>query len=233
MSIYLGTSEPTEIYIGTTPVNEVYVGSTKVRPTTPPTPSTYLFYFPFTSNQTDQMGNTYISTQGTRWNTWYIFDSWVDTIYLWAWGTQEDQTNILSTKTISVWVKWISSNDVISQSPDLGYGWVCYNFTHVDQYYQQAFQCEDQYWNNGWASTVVQWTWYYFCIVDTWGHVKCYLNWEERADFPVNFWLNWNGYYLLRNAKAEISEFIWDSASWTEQDVSDYWTRTRTNYWYL
>jgi hypothetical protein len=38
---------------------------------------------------------------------------------------------------------------------------------------------------------------------------------------------------MLRNAKAEISEFIWDSASWTAQDVSDYWTRTRTNYWYL
>lgn len=237
MSIYLGTSEPTEIYIGTTPVNEVYVGTTKVRPSsTPPTPSSYLFYFPFISNQTDQVGNTYINATWTRWNIWYIFDTWEDTLYLWAWGSERDQTAIANCKTISVWIKWISSygENPAVQSPSLWRWWVCYNFAHPELFFDKAFQIEIWWvWKYGGRSTTVQWTWYHLCYVDNGERLACYLNWEKKVNFSVNWRLTWEGYFLLRNARAEISEFIWDSANWTAQDVTNYWNATKTNYWYL
>ena len=213
--------------------NTVYGGEPKWKPW-----ANTLAYYPLTSTTTvnDESGNGYNLTN--RWSvTFGIYDG-IDCAYInyWSKNALYSQNNIWKTIvwtqnfTYSVWAKfnvvqnnWIIviNNDNTIEDRAVGIlnnklaAYIYRSWTHF------------AYWDTPTTNTR-----YYITLTYNWTDLKIYQNWVEKwsvstggATDVVNIlWIGqWTNWY--------VSNVIVEDKARTATEISDYYNKTKSNYW--
>lgn len=188
-----------------------------------PGPNTVL-YFPFKTDQLDHVWSASIDTTWTQDTLWYNFSS--------SWEMKV--VDAPSTTTfMSAWVKYNSYENNTSQFWWTYKGFMLYNFRHSeDVSYDRVFQASSwmySYIKSSQQSTTT-WQWYHIAMWYDWTYSYWYLNWQQVWK-GTWWWYTWWWYVRFGHwIDMNVSEYIWESVCWTEQEVLDYYNATKDNY---
>lgn len=181
-----------------------------------------VMYYPFTTDQLDKVGSSSLSWTWTQETLGYTFSA-NEYIYV--------NNPSTSCRFISVWVKYNSSLWIYSQSPSTYVWQILYNFQHTSSSYNKKFQIENSY--NQWALSNAQststWVWYHIAMGYDGSKVCCYINWNKVWEATSGVYSPWT-MVLWRYINETISEFIWESVCWTDQEILNYYNQTKSLY---
>ncbi len=194
--------------------------------------SNTVLYYPFNSDQTDHVWSSSLDTTGTQQTLGYSFSP----------SNRAYVTNPPTTcRFINIWIKWVSSSWNYVQWPSTYIGEVLYDFAHAKDNWNQKFQYknwlnESIYWDAVRPSSNVvattTWPWYNMAYWTDGSKVVAYLNGSKVWETAVN-----NGLWtvttmtLCRYWTFILSEFIGESAIWSDAEVLSYYNNTKSNYW--
>ena len=81
-------------------------------------------------------------------------------------------------------------------------------------------------------------TWYHIAWIFTTTWMKMYVNWAQAYSDSNSYTLSWSSWKLFsRDALTSwdyhwaLSQIIIENKEWTQQEVSDYYNLTKSNYW--
>ena len=182
-----------------------------------------LAYFPLKENQNDVMWNYTLPLTWTQEQIWYTFNkSWDQNI-----------TINSSQRFVSCWVKINSYLSNWAQILSACNGWPFYNYynSYSDSNKRfQAYSWSSRVFNSDQIQTNAN-TWYHYAWWWDGTKVVCYLNWSKVAEWTCNVNV-WTSCKFITNINVTFSELIYESAVRTDQEISDYYNQTKSNYGY-
>lgn len=224
-------------------IQRIYIGENLVRPPNPYSPtSDTKFYYPFRYDQRDVTWNTSISVTWTNEEIGYKFSNTSDAKNI-SFNLNED----LGVRFVSYWV-------YCNSLPSSTYTWLVFtdywwvNFMPVDSTSSHA---QNVIYITGTASSPYNGSWYYSwkktMTLNQWNHMaygmasdKQYI-WVMNGTVMWSWTASWTPYkntsfptQLLRTnwlLTVTFSDLIWESRVWTQQEIVDYYNRTKSTYW--
>ena len=260
MWIYIWTSEPKSIYVWTTPVKEVYVWTTKIRPSWwKPTANT-IAYYPFNWNANDYSWNnrnlttngvtytetiangnrcwTFTGTISNNGSKWWQWTSWVSM-------SNANMTLSVRAKTTGNWTDstyWANKWILLGFHDSSASYWQNIKTAHQTTWYRAL---ERWAWGNYIMTSAdtptpyADWQWHHICATYNMSSVKLFVDWQlvsswtgsitaQTASYCFYVGKYTNTYYWYAG---QMSEVIFEKATWTDVDVLAYYNWTKANYW--
>ena len=189
-----------------------------------------VFYYPFISNEIDVTGLSYLSSGWDRADIWHTFNivNQNDCVVVNSQDGTPAQANF-----ISAWIKWNESLNTTVQSFATYMGEVLFNFSHTQSAYNKVFQAHaNNQWPHSNTQDVIQWIWYHFAMWYDASNNKAvaYINWQKVWE-QLNIYNPATSRTPLGMAINEtLSDLIWESQCWTDEQVSDYYEATKDSY---
>lgn len=255
MWLFLWDSEPSKIFVGDTSISKVFLWDTQVRPSyTPwpwqPDPTRTMLYLKFNNNLADSSGNWVV----VSW-AWISYWTIGDNHYAEMTGGWS-QTYI--TPPVSVWnqiwmgdfcvsLRWYPVtttrwSSCFFMAWNQGWWaprpWIFINYGADDGYPAMRFHTDE--WK--FTSNMPANQWIHMCFTRVSWEVSWYINWQLLWSFISNrnisgidnfFILNRNtdSYQQRSQMWAKVSEVILEKAGRSNDDVSNYYDQTKSNYW--
>ena len=198
-------------------------------------------YYPLKEDFNDASGNNkHLSTY--TWNPSIVVKDWVSCAY-YNWSSVSKNTSIsapISWRTIMARVNystsgqrimWVWSN--VSSDGDYGKSWLQLNTSLAIDDSQAT------YWTQ---QTKPNW-WFLVCLTQSWSTCSQYINWELKqtlTNMPINWtsasWIMvvlWSksNYNYSEKYTWYISNVIVENKARTDQEVADYFNKTKSGYW--
>lgn len=247
--IYVWTNAIKWAYVWTTPVKEVYVWTTKIRPTYKREPwANTTWYFKFNWNLKDEISGTTYTASGITY--WTLPNGNQYAIFPWAsngrFAYNTDISGGWNELTLHVWFQVANTSNMRTE-----FSWAQNGYNYYTSFIWESGNIGIYYYDN--ANDIRNWWAYnipsyninerhlFSQTIKAWGKIKIFLDW--------NLWYEKNMRDTLRNGgdgsqyigarrngssnyfKGKMSEMIIENRERTEQEVSDYYNRTKSNYW--
>lgn len=192
-----------------------------------------VFYFPFTDDTNDVMGNATLSWWTyTKQTIWYLCDATSDINNV---NISNDlKPSILTMVSwINVQSKWITSWTGWTQIMLMPNWNVCYQY-YASYWTQNAFQVYKSNRSYTWLqATFPTNSWHLLTLTTSDTATVCYI--DKTAYTVTSSWwyYNENSWPRLWRSWTQVihSNVIWESRTRTQQDVDDYYELTKTKYW--
>ena len=215
--------------LGTLDSNTIYAPIEWLPPFTPW--ANTVAYFPFVDDQLDVTWNATISATGTKQTIGYRFD-------LTDSGTT---TNLTTAYFINFWVKFGNrkyswDGRYINQSVTLWDGEITYNYNYElgsseSEYHKTvSYQSWADSWGHSTAIPTTSWVWYNFAYGYDGTKVKIYLNWTKIEEITTSIY-NSNNRKIWKYIDETLSNLIYETTPRTDQEVADYFNRSKGIYW--
>ena len=240
MGLFLWDSQPSKIFVGDTPISKCFLWDTQVRPSGwgwwQPWANT-LAYYPLTSTTTIYEQSWKNKDLTNTWVTFWTYQ-WVDCAYLpWDEFLYNTSQYWLSWPfTVSLWAYYVWFTSMYAQNPRF-YGDSNWNIgirvvgsSRVIWYNPKGWSTTTRVTENSWANYIVTYDgtncklYINSTNVDT--TAKSWYTYTDRYLWIGKFYQSWTDYW-----KWWVSEFIMENKARTAQEVSDYYDRTKANYW--
>ena len=184
-------------------------------------------YFPFENDQLDSVWTVTINATGTKETIGYRFDI----------TTNGTTTNLTTARFVNFWVKFgnIKSSwwpDYVDQAVTLGSGEITYNYSHTlsDFHKTISYQSWVSTWGHSTAIPTTSWVWYNFAYGYDGTKIVGYLNWTKVAEITTSIY-NTNNRKIWSYIDETLSNLIYETTPRTDQEVTDYYNQTKSNYW--
>ena len=206
-----------------------------------------VWYRPLQNDCKDYSWNWYDGT----WNSPSYTQSWTTINVAYFNWSYIDLSNFRITEdntTINVWVKSNSTN-TWQEVFDATWGSTGNSVTYF--WYNWPWDVSNQYWmqhayNGGsYAKVYTSWwpfqdVWKNICVVMNTSGVKIYMNWVLQTTTSTLSWqmnwtpnasIWWRKYWNTNFFRWYISEFIWENKNRTDEEILNYYNKTKKNYW--
>jgi len=230
-------------------IKKVYLGRRQIYPDWWSPGENTIAYYPFKEDFDDASGNSTVKNLTNTWTPQLTTESWVLCAYY--------PTSAYSTRSWTVWATatsrtinaWIKN---ASQTLDSYTIWVWHNDSYGKWSLQiltknNTIQYNDWYWSTSTFANVSTW-WYNMIITQSWNTVKIYVNgtlqltttWQSTwlwATDPQMIRIAAKASWIYSGAPEDsnytwyFSEVIIENKTRTEQEVSNYFNGTKSNYW--
>jgi len=213
------------VYIGTSGLKNAYIGEYWWHPW-----ANTLAYFPLETDQLDTTGNYTLSLTGTQQTVGYQF-SWSELALNWTY-TRVQFLNV-RVKIDSVG-SWITNLATMIDSWGMRYNW-----EHIrTPANAKKFQIENgsNVASFSSAQNTTTWTWYNIAFgVNSNYNYNAYINGSLVWSWTLSSIRqpSWSNIVFLFNqtATATFSKVIVEDVVWTDQEVLDYYNKTKADYW--
>ena len=216
-------------------IKHIYVGENLVRPPNPYTPtSNTLAYFPFKDDQLDKVGNCTLSATWTKQTIWYRFTSGSSTLWITI-PSNKQTSRFYSCRIKGVTIpSWYYDN----ASTMMTNYWTMrffYKYQNQDWHTKQFWYWKDSsniVWSN--TQTIDLTNWFhlaYWC--DSSNNYKWWINWNLVFSGTATSQRYYNSvvWFQPANSTIDYSDFILENRLWTATEVTNYYNKTKSNYW--
>lgn len=196
-----------------------------------------VFYFPFKDNTNDVMGNATLS-----WGTYTKQETW----YLCAWNNNNTMNSITMSNDnaysvltmvsrVKVTNKWYTSWSAYAQPMCMSNWNVQYNYYSASLWSNcfRVYKANKTY--TSVSATLPDNSRHLLVFTTSDTATICYIDKTPTIVASSWWYFNeswWNWFRLWRSWTEVIhSNVIWESRTWTQQDVDDYYELTKSDYW--